>query len=110
EHAEVIRPIAVFPDVLRVQHEKFAERLFKSRMVLISCPRAQRVSETCIALSKRFECIDHSVVAAQAGENQVLIKWRLERVRVGDSQHGPGSLQVVRQPEPWLRLRRFRKS
>src|SRR4029077_4603166 len=85
-------------NVLGVDDQVFPYGLLESRMELISesCGRVRR--------NARDERGNESHVAAGAGDNQVLVKWRLQRPRVRDSQHGIALLDVVGDTQPRLHL------
>src|SRR5581483_918814 len=101
KNAEVIRIVNVFPDVLAGKDKILSNGLFYSRVKLVAPSRAQRSRCRCGA-SKQW--IQDRTVAANAGNDQVLVEWRLQQSRVGNAKHCVAALYVVRNSKPWFRF------
>src|SRR5271165_4158249 len=78
EDAEIVGPVRVLPDVLAVHHQILAKSLLEAGVELIARAGSQWNGKARIALEGRHEIIDNRVVASLAGQNQVLVKGRLQ--------------------------------
>ena len=107
QHAEVVRVMRVFPDVLPAHHKVPPRHLLQPGVKLVAIARRQRARIARLAQQQR---IDHRVEAAAAGQHQVLVERRLQRSRIRRPQHRVGLLDAVRTAQPRFRLARVRQS
>ena len=99
EHAEIISPICVLPYVLRVNHQVAAECLLQADVIFVASAGAEGRVQASIALHNGFESVYHGIVAAVAGQHQILIEWRFHSARVREAQHCVSWLEVVSNAE-----------
>src|ERR1700751_600257 len=83
----------VLPDVLAGEHEIPSESLLQSRVEFIAPSRSQWSGLSCLEATQQG--VEHSVIATDAGEDQILIERRFQHARVRNTQHRIRRFYVV---------------
>ena len=81
---------------------KLAEGLLQAGMEFVAPARPERRGVA--RPNGGHDGVDHRIVAALAGEHQVLVERRLQSAGVGSAHHGVRPLDVVSHAEPRLKL------
>src|ERR1700682_1477301 len=89
----------VFPEVVGIDQQEFANGLLKAGVELIAKSRLNRYS----AGANYILC--GSPDASSARKQEVFIEGRFESPRIGNAQNRSGFLDVVSDAEAWLRAR-----
>ena len=93
---EIERVVGVFPEVVRVHDNCFADLLLEAgiELVAIAGPDGWRGSDEAVLLQ--------AARAGRARKNQVLVERRFERARIRDAQNGVGPRQEIRKRQARL--------
>src|SRR5208283_4516919 len=103
DDTEIEGVVGVLPDVFGVYNQESAECLLQTGMEFVAVARVNR-TQIARDTRRRHQRCEKRVVASRAGNNQILIEWRLHCSRVGNAKNRVGWLEIVRDSNPRLGL------